>query len=552
MTAQVPILAGQGDEPVPGNTSHSQPPPAYLRYVLPRLGDLVFVALFVSYVFTPLSAGLLYDAGMGWHIRNGDYILATGSVPRVDHFSYTMAGRPWFAWEWLYDVLLSAVHSLAGLEGIVVLSAFIIALTFKLLYEAALRSSGSLLAAAVLVVLAGRASAVHFLARPHLISWLFTLFFLLCLERFRAGKPRSLWWLPAIMLLWVNLHGGYVMGFVLVAVYLADQAWTLLTAAAAETRAEARTGAKQLAMALTACLLATFANPYGYELHVHVWRYLTDSYLMNHIEEFASPNFHDKAAQSFELLILLSLAAVIFSPRARSFCALLLMAVAIHASLFAVRNLPISSLILAVAVAPALGDALRRSPAYSGFGAATRRWFGRLQGFSDRMAAVESQLSGNALPALVVLVTLLLLANHGQFLSMPVLKAGFDPQHMPVKAVDFIQQRGIRENLATPDGWSGYLIYRLYPDFHVYMDDRHDFYGSDFIRDYIKLIYVNWDWQTVIEKHSIRWVLVGPNAPLASILKQTAGWHVAYDDGVAILFERQEPSPADAAAPGGS
>ena len=77
---------------------------------------------------------MLYDADTGWHIRNGEIILATHSVPRTDLFSYTRAGQPWYAWEWLYDMVIAAIHHVAGLNGVVLFTAVIIAATFALLF----------------------------------------------------------------------------------------------------------------------------------------------------------------------------------------------------------------------------------------------------------------------------------------------------------------------------------------------------------------------------------------------------------------------------------
>src|ERR1700677_3142962 len=87
------------------SSANQNPHPAWMRFLLPSVGDLIFAALLGLLVFTNLSVRLLGDAGIGWHIRTGQLILASHAIPRVDPFSSTMAGHPWFAWEWLYDVL---------------------------------------------------------------------------------------------------------------------------------------------------------------------------------------------------------------------------------------------------------------------------------------------------------------------------------------------------------------------------------------------------------------------------------------------------------------
>src|ERR1700727_3160069 len=103
---------------------------AWLRWVMPSAADLIFVALLGVLVFTPLAVRLLGDAGIGWHIRTGQQILATHSIPRVDSFSSTMAGKPWFAWEWLYDLAVGKLESEWGLNGVVWFTSVAIGLTF--------------------------------------------------------------------------------------------------------------------------------------------------------------------------------------------------------------------------------------------------------------------------------------------------------------------------------------------------------------------------------------------------------------------------------------
>src|SRR5258708_27339200 len=91
----------------------------WARFVFPCVRDLIFLLAFWALLVGPLSNRPLADADIGWHIRTGEQILATHSIPRVDSFSSTMQGQPWFAWEWLYDALLGVVHRSMGLNGVV-------------------------------------------------------------------------------------------------------------------------------------------------------------------------------------------------------------------------------------------------------------------------------------------------------------------------------------------------------------------------------------------------------------------------------------------------
>src|SRR5579862_6820934 len=149
--------------------------PAWLRVALPSGADLIFMALLGVLVFTPLSVRLLGDAGIGWHIRTGQQILATHAIPRVDSFSSSTAGKPWFAWEWLYDVAVGQLDAALGLNGVVWFTAAVIAAVFAWLFRLLIARGTNLLVALVMVLLAVSASMIHFLVRPHVVSWLFTL-----------------------------------------------------------------------------------------------------------------------------------------------------------------------------------------------------------------------------------------------------------------------------------------------------------------------------------------------------------------------------------------
>src|SRR5579864_4947896 len=175
--------------------SVSPPPgsPWWFRALMPSIADVIFLLLLLALTYGGLQQRLLGDAGTGWHIRTGQQMLATHTIPRQDSFSYTMPGRPWFAWEWLYDLGVGLVYSRMGLNGVIFLSALLIAGTFAGVFRKAVARNRYPLIAAVLVVLAIFASSIHFLARPHLFTWVFTLIFWHILESATApGSTRTL------------------------------------------------------------------------------------------------------------------------------------------------------------------------------------------------------------------------------------------------------------------------------------------------------------------------------------------------------------------------
>jgi|HubBroStandDraft_4_1064222.scaffolds.fasta_scaffold75245_2 hypothetical protein len=509
---------------------------------MPSAADLIFVGLLSALVFTPLSVRLLGDAGIGWHIRSGQQILATHAIPRVDSFSSTssMAGKPWFAWEWLYDVVVGQLESAPGLNGVVWLTAVVIAAVFAWMFRLLMARGAALLTAFVLTLLAVWASTIHFLARPHVLSWLFTLAWFWILdssERECFDEPggrrgfggRRLWALPLLMLVWVNVHGGFLVGFVLLGIFWLGAVWTGFTAK--ENRIEEhllKTSARERAWTLAWVGLlsaaASLVNPYGWELHRHVYSYLSNRFLIDHIDEFQSPNFHGLAQKCFLALLLITVAVLALRGRELRLSAGLTVLFAVYAGLYASRNIPVSSILLVMVIGPLVPAA--------GFG----------REFFARMGAVEAGLRGHVWAVLAAVVTLWIAVNGGRVGSRLLMDAHFDSKRMPVGAVDFLQKSELKGAVLSPDYWGGYLIYRLYPKTRVVVDDRHDFYGAEFFKSYLKMMHGERGWEEFLDAHEASCVLLPRDAVLANILAETAGWKVIYSDDVAVGFVRERVS----------
>src|SRR5260370_42463706 len=139
----------------------AQPSSTALRFLLPSVRDIIFIFLFWSLLAGPLSSRPLANPDIGWHIRTGEIILATHSLPRTDPFSSTMQGQPWFAWEWLYDILLGILHRACGLNGVVWLCSLLVAAIFALLLSQLMKRGTGLLLAGFLVPLAEAPATLH-------------------------------------------------------------------------------------------------------------------------------------------------------------------------------------------------------------------------------------------------------------------------------------------------------------------------------------------------------------------------------------------------------
>ncbi len=511
--------------------------PVWASWALPSVADLIFVALLGTLVFTPLSVRLLGDAGIGWHIRTGQQILATHTVPHVDPFSASMGAKPWFAWEWLYDVVVGELETALGLNGVVWFTSVVIAAVFALLFRLLTKGGTNVLVALVLVLLALASSMIHFLARPHVLSWLFTLIWFWILDASErdsnsgsGGRGRKwLWALPLLMLVWVNVHGGFLLGFVLLGIFWLGAVWNWLRAKDGRIEqafGKITAGKRSWELIWVGLLSAasSLLNPYGWKLHSHIASYLSNRFLMDHIEEFQSPNFHGVAQRCFVVLLLIALTVLAGRVRQLPTSHVLTLLLAVYTGLYASRNIPVSSLLLVMVVGPLVP-----------FTGLARR-------FSQNVASVQCKLRGHLWSVAAIVIALWIAAIGGRFGSTKIMDAHFDPRRMPVDAVTYLERHEVPGPVLSPDYWGGYLIYRLYPKQRIVVDDRHDFYGETFFKSYLKMVHVESGWQEFLGEHEVSCLLLPRNAALTNILLETRDWRPIYTDQLAVAFVRSSSS----------
>jgi len=514
--------------------------PSRLFRWFPSMTDAAFVMPLVL-LFCGMKGAhtLLGDGDTGWHLRTGEWILAQGRVPDRDIFSFTRPGQPWFAWEWLWDVLFGWLHLHAGMAAVVLASSLVLALTFALLFRLARRSSDSLVALAFTLI-AAAGSAGHWLARPHLFTMLFTVIFYSVLERAdsESGIPRRLWLLPPLMALWTNLHGGFFVGILLIGAYAAGEFAVLLRETGEADRRLALRRGRAYLLTAAGCGAATLANPYGWRLHAHIFQYLSDGFYRGNIMEFQSLNFQSGQARYFEILLAAGAGAAFTRLRRGRLVWPLLFAAWAHLALYSARNVEIFVLLAAPPAAAMVSDGLRGAPALR-LAAWLRRGLEALVDFTREWNAVDR---GPHWPAASTAALLALAALLYAPQPPSACRAAYDPKSFPVAAAGQLEQAGFYGGVFTEDLWGGYLIYREYPRGRVFIDGRSDFYGAEFTRKYIRAMGAQAGWEDYLSRYGVRTVLLPPDAPLAGALRQSSAWHLIYDDGTAQIFRPGRPA----------
>jgi hypothetical protein len=339
-------------------------------------------------------------------------------------------------------------------------------------------------------------------------------------------------------MLWVNLHGGFFVGIILL--------MTFGLGAAAEELVHGRWNrgwvrARKFLLTAAACLVAGLLNPYGYRLHVHVAQYLGSSFYFKRISEFQSVDFHSFTAAYFETLLVLAIAAAAWHlGKGRLIHALLLLSWS-HFALFSVRNIPI----FAAVSAPGIGLAIRDWFQFASSGWAVD-WRRKLLASLDELEVGLQVIATNGqrrrwhlAPWITILVLALLLSHPGQ---VKALHADFDTSAFPTEAATFLSRNepALPLRLYASWQWGGYLIYRLWPSIPVFDDGRTDFYGPPFVLEGLRVWEVRPDWSEILARDGVNAALVPVDSALGTVLRERADWKLAYEDRVALIFVKIE------------
>jgi len=483
----------------------------------PTLPDL-FLALFLVARFARIDGwqALLADGDTGWHIRTGEYILDHG-VPVHDLFSFSRAGQPWYAWEWLSDVIFGQLYRWWGLPGVVVLGAVLVSLPAALLFAWLLRRGAGAWVALGVTLAAASAASVHDLARPHLFSLVLLVAGLWMLDEDRRGPTPWLWTLVPMAGLWANLHGGFA-------------AWLgtlgLLVAISAVQRDLAALRRYGLLVGLSS--FATLINPYGWQLHRHIFEFLGSRWIAEHVAEFQSPQIRSENMLIFVLLLLAGVAVAAKVWRWQPFEAGMAVVWGL-AALRSARYVPL----FAVVAAPLIASyAATRWEIVAERASARSAW---------RILWESSQALGGQWRITPWMPILAVLAIAAVFPAVGL--ADFPDRLFPVEAVDRntgqLTSAGAR--ILTSDQWSDYLIYRLYPRSRVFFDGRSDFYGDAIGDDYRTLQLAGRTSRQVMARYGFTIALLPLQWSLGQILERDPDWRVVYRDEQAVLLIRSTP-----------
>jgi hypothetical protein len=463
----------------------------------------VFLAVLFLGLFA-MSARNVTDPDVWWHLKTGQYITEHKSVPHTDPFSYTRAGQPWVAHEWLSELLMYRLLRTTGYAGVILIFAAVVAASFFLLY---LRCGPAPYVAGVATLCAAWATVPVWGVRPQVLSLLLTSLWLLILER-SERNPKLLWWTLPLTLLWVNLHAGFALGLALSALFLAGEWIERALGYSRQSPPRLRTAA----LILLFDLLIVPLNPNGLRMFSYPIETLRSTAMQKYIAEWASPNLHHAEYWPFLLVVLSTFAALSWSRKNVDVRALdlLLLLVSLYAALCSIRMIPFFVLIAVPLVSTRLGN------------------WPRSHSKPERVEA------GILLNGAIVLAMAAFVGVH--VAKVIQRQPQVEIERFPARAVEFLKIHPPAGRIFNHYDWGGYLIWNLYPSTPVFIDGRADLYGQQLLDQFADTYQFKSAWQQPLERWSIDAVLVPPDSALATGLRSSHSWTVSYEDAQAVLL----------------
>ena len=448
------------------------------------------------------------DPDMWWHLKVGEIVWTTRTIPTTDLFSYTTNHHAWVPHEWLSQAIIYCAYRLGGYIGLML---------WLCLLTAALLLAGHILCS----LYSGNAkigflgamtiwffSTAGLAIRPQIIGYLLLILELLIVQLGRVRDPRWFFCLPPLFAVWINCHGSFFLGLVVGAVFLASSFFQFQIGSLVALR---WSGRKQeiLALSLLLSLGALFLNPGGFNQILYPLNTIMRQPVgLSHVSEWMPLSM--SSARGIGLLAVFAgvLLLVILQKSELYLDELVLLSLGAWLAVSHQRMV----FVFGILAAPILSRLLSTS-------------------WEEYEQVHDRPLLNAALMALAVL------AMYWAFPSRTYLVRQVE-EGSPVKAVDFINAQHLSGNMLNEYVYGGYLIWAA-PEHPVFVDGRADvFEWTGVLSEFGRWATLQSDPKILLDKYKISFCLLSRTSPMARVFPLLPGWSRIYSDENSIIFAR--------------
>jgi hypothetical protein len=476
-------------------------------------------------VFTFVNTSQITPNDFWWHMAVGREIVDSRQIPSVDIYSHTMTGQlyPSYKMFWLMDVWLYGWYSLGGPELILFIHSMIIAGTYLVILLLCWQDSKKWGVTSVCLLFAIVLGIYAWNLRPQAVSFLIGSIFLYSIYAYRR-RPNPAWLavFPVGMLVWVNSHGSFPIGLVLIGIWFGDEIWQVW-------RAEGDRSSKPLQAPIFALLLTGLVcliNPRGAEIVTYIATMVSNPAVQTSVPEWAAPSFDSPIGPFFFTGILLTAAILALSPRRPTFFQMAMFIGFVLLGLSTTRGVIWYGLVMAPILAMHISAILD-----------SRHKNEIVQQTQKRTALINL-----ALLVLIISLAVISLPWFRSLVPMPEERQKLITQDTPIEATKFLTNQSLPQKIFNDMGFGSYLIWAAQPEYKVFVDPRIELFPQEIWTDYHMISNAIPGWEKRLEDHGARTLMLNTKSqgPLIEAVGDSDQWSLIYQDRFTRIFNKIE------------
>lgn len=515
-------------------TSASALAPSGLKVGIEQLWLLfpVFLLIYKGFIF-PLP-----PLDFWWHLKAGEIIATTRSIPQVDTFSFTAEGRPFLLQNWLGELIYYWTYRAGGFPLLVLLGTLLTVAAFLLMYKLCLNATHNRRIVALVGFVACLAN--YGFLRPQTYSFLLFSAFYLVLSEYRERRRDRLWILPIVMAFWVNLHGAFVIGLGLPVLYLLCEALRRFVDPHG-TGALSIAELKKLLLIFGLCCMVTIINPEGYRIYDYVRTVILDPGSQQLVAEWQPPRVNDLTGFLFFYCpFFLAIFTFIQARVKPDLTEIILFFVFAAFGLSAIRNAAWFGTIAFPMIARYLPQA-DLTPLFP------LRRFATIDSVFISSSQLERETPAHGRMNLLLLTAALIaLLMQSPWIRPAITGKSLLAQQTPVGVAEFIEKQGISGRMFHPQEFGDYLMWRLWPQQKTLVDGRVHLFDLEFLKEYKRVLEdpLSGDF---MERWNIEYLLLsklpdGSDSKTIGSVENSRAWSKIYEDSISVLFVKQMAS----------
>ncbi len=464
-----------------------------------------------------------------WHITVGREILTTGQIPAVDIYSFTETGQPYPSYQmfWLMEVFLYAVYKAGGPALVVFIQSLLVTSAYAVLFLVCKLVSNSWRIAALAVLFAAALGLNDWNVRPQGITFLLASLILLAIYQYRR-KPRWGWLvtLPVCMLVWVNSHGTFIIGLVLIAIWWGQEVFSILPLRINQSHPRQVRRAIIPGIMFIITSLTCLANPRGIGIIDYLRTLTSNSVVQNMVTEWAAPSFGTLMGTLFFIGLIISAALLVFSFKHTDFFQLATFIIFAYLGISTLRGSVWFGLIMAPTLAQSLPPLIDRIK----------------KPVQDGAQNEGSRVLNITILALVIVLAVLSLPWLKSALPLPAAKAGLISTETPIQATEALLKDAPPGRVFNSMSFGSYLIWAAFPRYQVFVDSRIELFPEKIWLDYLAISNAEGGWEASLKNYGVNTLMLSPQDQPALIdaASRSSAWQMVYQDPTATIFTRKK------------